>query len=246
MLDVRQIRDNPEALRAAITFRGLDPTLADVDTWLGLDGKRRALQTEIDALNTEKKQIARLGKTDPDAARKKGQDILIVLHQMGNHGPAYYKRYPKEFELFSPVCATNQLEKCSKDEIINTYDNALRYTDFFLSRVISFLKKYDSSRETAMIYMSDHGESLGELGVYLHGLPYIAAPDAQKHIGAFIWLGKKIKDEVDIAQVRKKASGAVSHDNLFHTLLGLFEVKTKLYDKQKDLLPRRADITPAH
>ena len=194
----------------------------------------------------ECRDIGMLSGRDEYIARKKGQDILIVLHQMGNHGPAYYKRYPKEFELFSPVCATNQLEKCSKDEIINTYDNALRYTDFFLSRVISFLKKYDSSRETAMIYMSDHGESLGELGVYLHGLPYIAAPDAQKHIGAFIWLGKKISDEVDIAQVRKKASGSASHDNLFHTLLGLFEVKTKLYDKQKDLLPRRADITPAH
>jgi lipid A ethanolaminephosphotransferase len=191
----------------------------------------------------ECRDIGMLAGLDQYIAQRKDQDILIILHQMGNHGPAYYKRYPKEFERFTPVCATNQLEKCSKEEINNTYDNALLYTDFFLSKVIEFLKKYDTSRETAMIYMSDHGESLGELGVYLHGLPYVVAPDAQTHIGAVLWLGTEIAKETDLEQMKKNVGTAYSHDNLFHTLLGIFEVKTESYNKNFDLLPRLAPIT---
>jgi len=104
--------------------------------------------------------------------------------------------------------------------------------------VIGFLKKYDDSHETAMIYMSDHGESLGELGVYLHGLPYLVAPDAQTHIGAFIWLGKGIGQEVNSIEVQNNAGNAYSHDTLFHTLLGLFEVQTNVYDPKEDILHR--------
>ena len=100
------------------------------------------------------------------------KDILIVLHQMGNHGPAYYKRYPKEYKKFTPVCETNQLEKCTQEEISNAYDNALLYTDDFLVKTINLLKEHKDTHQTAMLYMSDHGESLGENGIYLHGLPY--------------------------------------------------------------------------
>ncbi len=96
-------------------------------------------------------------------------NILIVLHQMGNHGPAYYKRYPKSFEKFKPADKTNNLDTCSAEEIINAYDNAILYTDYFLSHVIKLLKQNDAKFETAMIYASDHGESLGENGLYLHG-----------------------------------------------------------------------------
>ncbi|MGB3223753.1 MAG: phosphoethanolamine--lipid A transferase [Desulforhopalus sp.] len=169
-------------------------------------------------------------------AEHKGRDILIVLHQMGNHGPAYYKRYPKEFERFTPVCMTNQLEECKNNEIINAYDNAIVYTDYFLSKTIDFLKKYEATHETAMIYLSDHGESLGENGVYLHGLPYVIAPEAQKHIAALIWFGNKMSKDIDIENVRQKKDNTVSHDNLFHTLLGIFEVKTEVYDKNMDIL----------
>ena len=126
---------------------------------------------------------------------QKDKDILIVLHQMGNHGPAYYKRYPKAFEKFTPVCQTNQLEECSQEEISNAYDNAILYTDDFLVKSIKLLKKYDTTHKTAMIYMSDHGESLGEKGIYLHGLPYFMAPDAQKHIPALMWLNDSFKKE---------------------------------------------------
>jgi len=166
----------------------------------------------------------------------KNRDILIILHQMGNHGPAYYKRYPKEFEKFKPVCKTNQLENCTQEEISNAYDNALLYTDYFLSKVINFLKSYDNSYETAMIYISDHGESLGENGIYLHGLPYFIAPKSQTHVGAFIWLGKDISKEVDIEKLKQKSDKKYSHDNLFHTLLGIFEVESTVYDKNMDML----------
>jgi len=168
--------------------------------------------------------------------QRKGKDILIILHQMGNHGPAYYKRYPKEFEKFTPVCQTNQLEDCSQEEISNAYDNALLYTDYFLSKVINLLKKYDESHETALIYMSDHGESLGENGVYLHGLPYFIAPDAQTHVAALIWLGKAISKEKNITKIKQNQDNVYTHDNLFHTLLGIFEVETTIYDEKMDIL----------
>lgn len=160
--------------------------------------------------------------------------ILIVLHQMGNHGPAYYKRYPRDAEQFTPVCKTNQLETCSQESVINAYDNALRYTDTFLSGVIALAKHY-SDRATAVLYMSDHGESLGEHGIYLHGLPYFIAPDAQKHIGAFLWLNDQYKSLLNVEQIRSKKDQEISHDYLFHTLLGLFGVKTEVYNSKLDI-----------
>ena len=104
-------------------------------------------------------------------------DIFIVLHQMGNHGPAYYKRYPVSFEKFNPTCHTNQLEDCTRAEIGNTYDNAILYTDYFLAKVIILLKNQANTFNTTMFYVSDHGESLGENNLYLHGLPYFIAPE---------------------------------------------------------------------
>jgi len=166
----------------------------------------------------------------------KNRDILIVLHMMGNHGPAYYKRYPKEFEKFKPVCKTNQLEECSVESINNAYDNAILYTDYFLSKVINFLKSYDKTHEAVMFYMSDHGESLGENGLYLHGLPYFMAPDTQIHIASTIWFGDTMKKDLNLTKLRTLTNKVLTHDNLFHSLLGFFEVDTKLYDPKKDLL----------
>jgi lipid A ethanolaminephosphotransferase len=162
-------------------------------------------------------------------------DILIVLHQMGNHGPAYYKRYPQSFEIFTPVCRTNNLDKCNEEEINNAYDNAILYTDYFLSKVISLLKQNMDQFETAMFYMSDHGESLGESGVYLHGLPYFMAPDTQTHVASVLWFGDNY-DEINIESVKQKADRDFSHDNLFHTVLGLMEVETDVYNKDLDII----------
>jgi len=162
------------------------------------------------------------------------KDMIIVLHQMGNHGPAYYKRYPKEFERFTPTCQTNQLEECSQEEIANAYDNALLYTDYFLSQTIGLLKKYEDHIDAAMFYMSDHGESLGEGGFYLHGLPYFIAPDAQTHVASLLWLGKNFP--ADRENLVKNAAYEFSQDNLFSTLLGLFNVQSAVYDKKMDML----------
>lgn len=162
-------------------------------------------------------------------------DIVFVLHQMGNHGPAYYKRYPQEFEIFTPVCETNLMEQCTREEINNAYDNALIYSDYFLGGVIDFLKPYQADFSTVMLYMADHGESLGELGLYLHGLPYAIAPDTQKHVAAVMWLGDELSPEVR-AEVAAQAQKSLSHDNYFHTVLGLLNVNTKIYEPELDIL----------
>ena len=160
-------------------------------------------------------------------------DILIVLHQMGNHGPAYSKRYPPAFERFTPTCTTNQLNECTNEEIGNAYDNAILYTDAFLAQAITLLKNNSQKFETAMAYFSDHGESLGEYGLYLHGLPYAMAPESQKHIASVFWFGDRFK--IDKKALRDKATQRFSHDNLFHTVLGLFEIETSVYNKQLDI-----------
>lgn len=163
-------------------------------------------------------------------------DIFIVLHQMGNHGPAYYKRYPAGFEHFLPVCRTNQLEDCTAEEINNAYDNAILYTDYFLSKVIELLKQNSSQFETGLLYASDHGESLGEYGVYLHGLPYMIAPESQKHVPMIMWFSDSIAKELDLDSLRAKNMNQYSHDNIFHTVLGLFEVNTAVYKKSLDII----------
>ena len=162
-------------------------------------------------------------------------DIFIVLHQMGNHGPAYYKRYPPEFEKFTPVCKSNQLEECSRESINNAYDNAILYTDYFLSQVINFLKQQQNAFDTTMFYVSDHGESLGENGLYLHGLPYFIAPDSQRHIPAILWFGKNA-DPMDMDSLQKIKDHTYTHDYLFHTILGLMNVETSVYDSRLDIL----------
>ena len=160
-------------------------------------------------------------------------DIFIVLHQKGSHGPAYYKRYPKSFEKFKPACHSNQLEKCTKQEIKNAYDNTILYTDYFLSNVVKFLKANSKTYATAMLYMADHGESLGENGIYLHSMPYFIAPDFQKHIGAMMWLSDDFKSYRD--ELKKRKNEKFSQDNLFDSILGLMDVKTKVYDKKLDV-----------
>ncbi|WP_368029978.1 phosphoethanolamine transferase [Arcobacter sp. s6] len=211
------------------------------------DSKGNALRVDFEDFRTSKSNTiceedgecrdeGMLVGLDEYIKKHKGEDILIVLHQMGNHGPAYYKRYPKEFEKFTPICKTNQLEQCTQEEVSNAYDNAILYTDYFLSKVINFLKPYSNDYETAMLYMSDHGESLGENGIYLHGLPYFMAPDEQKHIGALLWVGGEMKEDIDLAKLSTYKDKEFSQDNLFHTLLGLFEVETKVYKKEMDIL----------
>jgi len=163
---------------------------------------------------------------------KKSGDILIVLHQMGNHGPAYYKRYPKEFDKFKSTCKTNQLEKCSKEDVANAYDNALLYTDSFLGDTIDLLKQ-NSNFNTKMLYVSDHGESLGEGGVFLHGMPKIIAPAAQTNVPMIIWS----KDNTLLKQ-KNVTKTNYTHYNLPSTILGFFNIKSEVYNKDLDIFRR--------
>lgn len=163
------------------------------------------------------------------------KDSMIVLHQLGNHGPAYYKRYPEEFKKFLPQCESNQLSDCTNEQIVNSYDNAILYTDHILFSVIQILKKYSKDFDTAMIYVSDHGESLGELGIYLHGLPFWVAPDYQKHVPAIFWFSPEFPLSMKKQQIFSTLEKKYSHDNLFHTILNLLGVECDEYKKALDL-----------
>ncbi len=167
------------------------------------------------------------------------QDSVLVIHLMGSHGPAYYRRYPPQFRRFTPTCDTNEIQNCDHQALLNTYDNTILYTDSVVSKTIDALKARQNSMNTALIYLSDHGESLGENGLYLHGTPYMLAPSQQTHIPFLFWLSADYQKGFGIDEqcVRQQAqTEAVSQDNLFSTVLGMMNVQTSVYQPQSDLL----------
>lgn len=165
------------------------------------------------------------------------QDKVIVLHQNGSHGPAYYKRYPKAFEVFTPVCETSDLSSCTQQSIQNSYDNTILYTDYFLAQVIKYLTAREAKYDSAMIYLSDHGESLGENNIYLHGLPYYMAPDTQKKVPFIAWLSEGYQQQFKVDQqcLTGQSANRYTHANLFHSVLGLLNVETQVYESSKDI-----------
>lgn len=165
------------------------------------------------------------------------KDTVLVLHQMGSHGPEYFKRYPKEFEKFTPVCESNALDNCTKESIINGYDNTLLYTDHVLASLIDILRGNQDNVDTAMIYLSDHGESLGEYNLFLHGTPYMLAPDQQKHVPMLTWFSDNYKQSFNLSTdcLGKSVNKPLSQDNLFHSMLGLLQVNTVVYDPALDM-----------
>ncbi|WP_052184956.1 phosphoethanolamine transferase [Methylotenera sp. N17] len=174
----------------------------------------------------ECRDVGMLSGLDEYIAKNKDKDMMIVLHQMGNHGPEYYRRYPKEFERFKPACQTGELRDCTQEEVDNAYDNAILYTDYFLSEVINFLKKYDEKYEVAMLYVADHGESLGEHGIYLHAAPYMIAPKEQTHVPVIAWTGKYF--DYNLSDIKPYKDTAISHDDLFCTLLIAYELESDM------------------
>lgn len=178
-----------------------------------------------------------------------GRDLAVVMHQIGSHGPSYYKRYTKDYRRFAPTCDTNQLQSCSEEEIVNTYDDTILYTDHFLAETIDVLSQASDRFNTVLLYVSDHGESLGENGMYLHGMPYMFAPDGQKHVPMVFWAspGYRAATALDMACVREEAGKEYSHDNLFHSVLGAFGINTDVYRAELDLLaPCRPGAAVAH
>ena len=169
------------------------------------------------------------------------QDTVLVLHQMGSHGPAYYRRSTPEFQTFSPTCNSNQIQDCSHEQLVNTYDNSILYTDAMLDATIKLLQQYDDRFNTALVYLSDHGESLGENGMYLHGTPYVFAPSQQTHVPFLMWMSADYQRNFGVDRQCLNALAEkddVSQDNLFHTLLGMLNVQSREYQSQLDILQR--------
>ena len=165
------------------------------------------------------------------------QSRVLVLHTLGNHGPAYFKRYPPAFRRFTPTCDTEDLGRCTQEQIANSYDNAVLYTDHVLSRLIDTLAAQENRFDSALVYVSDHGESLGEKGLFLHGMPYAIAPREQTRVPMVMWLSPDYAQRfgVDTACLRDRAAQPASHDNLFHSVLGLLDVRTSVRDEAMDL-----------
>lgn len=164
------------------------------------------------------------------------RNTVLVLHMIGSHGPAYYLRYPQERAVFQPECKTSEFSACTVEQIVNTYDNTILQTDYVLSRSIDMLAAADRV-VPAMIYMSDHGESLGEDGLYLHAAPSFMAPDVQTRVPFVMWLSPAFRQTMalDDACLQAAARAPVSHDNLFHSVLGLLDVTTSVRDPGLDL-----------
>lgn len=163
------------------------------------------------------------------------RDQVIVLHMLGNHGPAYSKRYPQKFETFTPVCTDNNLGNCERVMIVNAYDNAIIYTDFIVSELVEKLARL-KDRNVNLIYVSDHGESLGEKGLYLHGAPYRFAPREQLHVPFVFWIPKETQNSLKLDRhcLTNKSRQPTAHDLLPHTLLGLYKVNSSKYQAKWD------------
>ncbi|HSG62840.1 MAG TPA: sulfatase-like hydrolase/transferase, partial [Pseudomonadales bacterium] len=169
-------------------------------------------------------------------AQSNQRHTLIVLHQMGNHGPAYFRRYPARFAKYMPVCETNQLEQCPREHIVNAYDNIIYYTDYFINGVINHLDSLKGEYDTSMLYISDHGESLGENNLYLHGLPYAFAPDEQKKVPMLLWIGEDLAQTLETSSLKEQRNNPLSHDVISHTILGMLNIKTSVYRSELDIL----------
>ena len=170
-------------------------------------------------------------------AERRAKGVVVVMHQMGSHGPAYYKRVPDAFKKFQPECKSNALQECSREQVVNSFDNTILYTDHFLGQAIQWLKKSEATAAPAMLYVSDHGESLGENNLYLHGLPYRVAPDVQKRVPWITWWSPQFEKQMGLSRtcLQNKVQKPLTHDNYFHSVLGLVNVSSEIYQAKLDV-----------
>lgn len=185
-----------------------------------------------------------LPELDKALAENPDKDTVIVLHTIGSHGPTYHERYTENERIFTPTCDTNEINKCSREELVNTYDNGIVYLDKFLDQVIQRLEGRNDW-ESAVYYFSDHGESLGENGIYLHSTPYSLAPREQTQVPMMMWFSKSWaqNEPFDLECIKQSADVAYSHDNVFHTVFSLMDIDMSkhslpVYDKSLDILGR--------
>ncbi len=171
----------------------------------------------------------------PEERRRRG--VVLVLHQMGSHGPAYYRRSPPDGKRFLPECQSHALQDCDKAALVNAYDNSIAYTDRVLAKSVAWLSQQKASYDPMLLYVSDHGESLGENNMYLHGLPYALAPREQTHVPMLMWLPPQTEAALGVTRacLQERKNLPLSHDNLFHTVLGLMGVSSSLLKPALDL-----------
>ncbi len=177
------------------------------------------------------------------------QDTVVIFHAIGSHGPAYAERYPPQFEVFKPACRSNELQHCTREEVVNAYDNSIVYADHVLAKQIDLLQANASRFDSVLLYASDHGESLGEQGIYLHGMPYSFAPRVQKEVPMLFWASRGYIERTSLSMscVKAHSHDAVSHDNLYHTVLGALAVRNAVYDPHLDILAGcRASLPGQH
>lgn len=184
--------------------------------------------------DNECRDLGMLAGLDEVLAQHPNQDVLIVLHQMGNHGPAYDKRYNAEYRQFTPVCTTNELAQCEHQSLINAFDNALLATDDFLNQSINWLKNKQDQYQVNFLYVSDHGESLGENGIYLHGMPKKIAPKEQRHVPMFFW-SPQTQAKADPANPVKTIDTPTTQDVITPSLLQMFDIQTQATQGQTSI-----------
>ena len=180
---------------------------------------------------------ALLENFDNDIKNMKG-DRVLTLHLIGSHGPTYYLRYPPSHRVFVPDCPRSDIENCDNAALRNTYDNTILYTDYVIAQIIKKLQALSGKYNTGLIYLSDHGESLGESGLYLHGTPYDLAPAEQTTVPLITWFSPGLvkSKELNLSCLQKEAAtGQFSQGNLFHSVLGLMDIKTSVYQPELDL-----------
>lgn len=177
-----------------------------------------------------KDYLAHLDKNNP-------KPQLIVLHQMGSHGPAYFKRSKTPYQPFQPTCNSNAIQGCSTEELKNSYDNSIVYTDHVLAQIVETLKQ-QTQYQTGFWYLSDHGESTGEHGLYLHGAPYSMAPTQQTHVPMLMWFSDAWKQQntQQVSCLKGQTEQARSQDHLFPSLLSLLDIKTQVTEAKNDML----------
>ena len=176
----------------------------------------------------------RIAALDPARVRR---GLVLVMHQMGSHGPAYFKRSPPDLKPFQPECKSNALQQCPREQVVNGYDNTLVTTDRLLARSIAWLQAQQAF-DVGMLYVSDHGESLGENGLYLHGMPYAMAPAEQTHVPMVLWVpeGGGLAASLKPGCLQGLRDKPASHDNLFHTAMGWVGARSDIYKAEWDLL----------
>lgn len=187
-------------------------------------------QEDLGALNEDKNknqydEVLLAGLKEQILASGKNK-ILVVLHTSTSHGPTYYKKYPEEFKIFIPECKSVELAECSKQELINAYDNTIVYTDYILATLIGKLQELEQYK-TSMIFVSDHGESLGENNLYMHGIPASIAPDDQLDIPFIVWASEGTK--------QLKDNPTLSQHNVFHSVLDFLAVESPIYDENMSI-----------